>query len=118
MKPTALTTLENAKAALKVKGSTDDALLTQLIERASAWIESQTGRKFKARRYNGTTTPSASAIHPTTSVEDEDYLYFSGYTLDEGGDTIEGGSAYQLPQFPVQANSVLAFALASLSDRA
>src|SRR5215212_8604980 len=114
VKTAALTTLGNLKSALKISTTTDDTLLEKAIDRASDWIESQTNRKLKARKYNG-----SSSTHGTTGVADEDYLYFSGRTLDRGGDTLieEGKGVYHLPQYPVQANSVLAFGLHLLSAR-
>jgi hypothetical protein len=114
----ALTTLANFKEALRVPAATDatnDPIYERFINRATDAIESKTGRKLKARRYN-----NAGSTHPTTTVADEDYLYFSGYTLDKGGDTIRDENGYgvlHLPQWPVQANSVLTFVLAPLSSR-
>src|SRR5436309_1280478 len=84
MKSNALTTLENCKSELSVKGSSKDARLSRLIDSATAWIETQCNRKFVARRYNGTTVPDKTKYHPNTNVLDEDYLYFSGSTLDSG----------------------------------
>jgi hypothetical protein len=119
-KTTSLTTLGNLKSALKIQTTTDDPLLEKAIDRASQWVETQTGRKLKARRYNGLTGGAETlGSHPTTKVPDEDYLYFSGRTLDRGGDTLyeEGHGVYHLPQYPVQSNSVLAFGLHLLSAR-
>jgi hypothetical protein len=57
LSPYALTTLANAKENMRVTSSTDDNLIVNLINQASAKIESITGRKFLARdyrhRYNG-----------------------------------------------------------------
>lgn len=120
VKTTALTSLANLKSALKISTTTDDQLLEKAIDRASDWIESQTNRKLKARKYNGFSGGAATIeTHPTTKVADEDYLYFSGRTLDRGGDTIyeEGHGIYHLPQYPVQANSVLTFGLHVLTTR-
>src|SRR5687768_1206673 len=114
LKSSALTTLGNLKSALKISTTTDDQHLEKAIDRASAWIESQTNRKLKARKYNG-----GSSTHGTTGIADEDYLYFSGRTLDRGGDTLieEGKGVYHLPQYPVQANAVLTFGLHLLFTR-
>src|SRR3954468_24544585 len=97
-KPAALTTLANLKSALKISTTTDDSNLEKLIDRASDWIENQTNRKLKARKYN-----AAGSTHGTTGVADEDYLFFSGNTLDRGGDTLieQGRGVFHLPQYPV-----------------
>lgn len=125
----ALTTLENLKAVLNVSTSdtSEDPYLERLINRASRWVESETERRspdgkygLKARRYNGAAASAPDNLHPTTKVPDENYVYFSGSTKDHGGDTVidEGGyGLFFLPAWPVQANSVLTFQLASLSDR-
>jgi hypothetical protein len=125
----ALTSLENLKASLKITNTTDDAYLEQLINRATWQVEGDARRKseggkygFKARRYNGLTGGAATlGAHPTTLVLDEDYVTFSGSTTDKGGDTLinpdTGLGEYHLPAYPVQANSVLTFALAILSQR-
>ena len=111
----------NLKAALNISTSdtSEDTYLEKLIDRTTDWIEGQTGRKFndnqqggfKARKYNG-----GASTHGTTGVSDEEYIYFSGTTRDEGGDTLfdeqAGVSVFYLPAYPVQANSVLMFALA------
>lgn len=101
-----------------------DNRLERIINRVSDWIEHQTGRKFnetmgglKARRYGSFSAPTQ---HPTTTVPDEDYVYFSGYTKDRGGDVLtdeRGLGVYHLPAYPVQANSVVTFQLAALSER-
>ena len=113
----ALTTLANLKEAVGIASgdTSQNAYLEKVINRTSAWIEKQTGRKLKARHYNG-----GDSTHETTSVSDEDYIYFSGATKDRGGDTIideRGYGVFWLPQWPVQANSVLAFALDPLESR-
>jgi hypothetical protein len=126
-----LTTLPNLKAALKIANTADDAYLEQLIGRASWQVENDAKRKsdsgkygLKARRYNGftggATTPG---VHPTTSVPDEDYVFFSGSTQDRGGDTLADehtGLGYvYLPAYPVQTNAAsgVTFALEVLSSR-
>src|SRR4051794_8144541 len=122
----ALTSLENLKAALKITNTTDDAYLEQLINRATwqvegdARIKSDGGKYgFKARRYNGASASAPNNVHATTSVPDEDYVYFSGATTDKGGDTTvdpdTGLGYFYLPAYPVQANTVLTFALDVLS---
>lgn len=114
---TALTTLTNLKEALEIGASStaSDNYLERIINRASSWIETKVNRKLKARRYNGGTSN-----HGTTVVPDEDYIYFSGYHESKGGDTLideNGFGIFYLPQWPVQANSVLTFVLATLDDR-
>jgi hypothetical protein len=119
-KTTSLTILGNLKSALKISTTTDDQLLEKAIDRASSWIETQTNRKLKARKYNGLTGGAATlGTHGTTGVPDEDYLYFSGRTLDNGGDTLieQYKGVYHLPQYPVQSNSVVTFGLHVLSLR-
>ena len=112
----ALTTLANAKAVLGISVSTYDSLIEQYIDRASAQIETATDRLLKARNYNGNGTNFS-----TTSVTSEDYIYFSGSTMDQGGDTVvtpEGRSVFYLPQFPIQtASPSITFALHVLMDR-
>ena len=111
----ALTTTANFKTAHGVSGSGDDTLIEKIIDRASDWIEQKTNRKLKARRYN-----NGGSTHATTAVADEDYIYFSGTRKRDGGNTIadeRGFGRFYLPQWPVQANSVLTFALDTLDDR-
>lgn len=114
----ALTSLANFKEAIGVPAATDstnDPKYERFINRASDAIENQTGRKLKARHYDG-----GSGTHGTTGVADEDYLYFSGHTLDRGGDTIRDENGYgvlHLPQYPVEANSVVVFKLGVLVGR-
>src|SRR4051812_5240135 len=90
-----LTTLENLKAALRINTTTDDDFLVQLIHRATHWVEQRTNRKgadgkygLKARRYNGAAAAAPNNVHPTTSVPDEDYIYFDGTVLGRGGHTV------------------------------
>lgn len=83
-----------------------------MIDRATDRIERRTGRKLKARNYNGSST-----AFTTTNITSEDYLFFDG---DEQVVNDKGCGEYFLPQFPVQRSSVtgaLAFELAYLSDR-
>lgn len=121
----ALTTLDNLKDMVGIASSdtSKDNHLERCINRATWLIESLTNRKFnngtqgglKARKYNG-----GASTHGTTGVSDEDYIYFSGTTMEWGGDTVldqMGFGLFYLPAFPVQANSVLTFTLASLNDR-
>lgn len=99
---TALTTLEATKRALGVpQGTTsDDGLLTDLINAASRLIEERTGRKLVRRSYNG-----GSSVHSTTQVADEGYYIFSG-------DGVSGEHA--LPNYPVVSSG---FVLESLQSR-
>ncbi|MFK7088680.1 head-tail connector protein [Chromobacterium violaceum] len=46
-----LTTLSNVKAWLNLPGAENDALLTRLIDAASAFIESWCGRRFAVQAY-------------------------------------------------------------------
>src|SRR3954451_24515268 len=116
----ALTTLESLKAALNVSTSdtSEDPYLERLINRASRWVEAETERRtpdgkygLKARRYNGATGTAPNDKHETTTVPDEDYIYFSGYPKDRGGDTVRdpqtGCGVFHLPAWPVQANDVV-----------
>lgn len=127
LSPDALTTLDNLKNAVGVAtaDTSKDNHLERCINRATGVIEDMTGRKFnggtqgglKARKYNG-----ASGSHTTTGITSEDYVYFSGYTRDCGGDTcVENGcGVFHLPAYPVRANDEAqsdAFALAILSTR-
>jgi len=107
----ALVSRDTFKTALGVSGSMDDTLIDSIIDRATAWIQSVTGRKLKARHYK----LDQSAF--TTSVTSEDYLYFDG---DEAVANGKGLGEFYLPQYPVQRSSVasaLAFELAYLSSR-
>jgi hypothetical protein len=126
----ALTSLANLKASLKVTGTSDDAYLEQLINRATSWIEQRTNRKdpdgkygLKARRYNGAAGSAPDNVHPTTSVPDEDFVYFDGTRQGRGGHTIvnpdTGLAEFHLPAFPVQttAASGVAFKLDVLTSR-
>lgn len=47
----ALTNLANAKQYLGITGTGSDALLENLIRRASAWFEARTGRRFLKQTY-------------------------------------------------------------------
>lgn len=115
LEPTALTTLENLKAEIGEKTTANDAVLCRLINRASSWIETQTNRNLKARNYGETDD----GYHSETEIDDEDYLYFSGDKLDDGGDTLceNGRGVFYLPQWPVQSNDQLEFKLESLTSR-
>jgi hypothetical protein len=125
----ALTTLESLKEFLNVTGTDQDGKLERVINRVTWWIEDTTRRKFnngtrgglKARRYNGDTGSAPNNVHTTTKVRDEDYIYFDGTTKDKGGHTLincdTGLAEFHLPAYPVQADSVLTFALAVLSNR-
>lgn len=114
----ALTTLPNAKEKLGVaEAVTDyDNKIERLINQATAEIERLTGRRLKARNYNGSGTAFA-----TTNVTSEDYLHFSGSTQDQGGDTVvneAGHGIFYLPQFPIQTVSPsITFGLHVLEDR-
>jgi hypothetical protein len=93
LSPIALTTLGNLKEELGITTSTDDAKLERLINRASTWIEGETGRKLKARNYNGGT-----GFHEKTGVPDEPYLYFGG----QGAFRDDSGVwEYYFPQYPI-----------------
>src|SRR5438552_3412172 len=97
----ALTTLANLKEFLNVASAdtSKDAALTNVINRTSLWIEDATHRKLKARRYN-----NGGSTHATTGVTDEDYIYFSGWRRNEGGDTVvdpAGYGLFYLPAWPV-----------------
>ena len=126
----ALATLSNLKDLVGVASAdtSKDYHLERCLNRATWVIEHLTGRKFnngtsgglKARRYNGNTATPPANVHGTTGVTDEDYLYFSGATKDQGGDTVideRGYGLYYLPAYPVQANSIVTFVLATLADR-
>jgi len=51
VKTTALTSLVNVKQYLGISSSDDDALLENIINRATDWVESYCDRKFKQRTY-------------------------------------------------------------------
>jgi hypothetical protein len=64
----AYTTIANLKGYLNVTGTTDDALLAMLIDRAQQAIDSYTGRTFEA---------SADATHKfTVGVDTEGYMLY------------------------------------------
>ncbi len=118
--PTDLTTVSDFKQSQNVSGTADDAWIQQLITRSTAWIEGLTSRKFVARQYNGATGTDGTATHPTTRVPDENYVYFDGDpTLIEPNarSPYWGTGLFYLPQYPVQANTVLTFQLAVLQSR-
>lgn len=115
-----LTTLVNLKSALGIASAdtSKDTLLEQYIDRATFDIEGLTGRKLKARNYDGATA------HGTTGVAAEDYLYFDGTTTDKGGDTLvdpdSGLGVFHVPQYPIQKSptaNALTLQLAVLSER-
>jgi hypothetical protein len=125
----ALSTRANLKAAVGIAAAdtSKDDYLDQCIDRATWLIEDMTGRKFnegmngglKARKYNG-----GASTHTTTGVSDEDYIFFSGWTLNRGGDTLRdehtGEGLFYLPAYPVRANAEtgsVIFALAVLNSR-
>jgi hypothetical protein len=123
----ALTTLANLKAEVGIADAdtSQDARLERAINRATWMIENETKRKFnegmqgglKARKYTDITVPGT---YTTTGVANEDYVYFSGSTTEQGGDTLideRGCGVFHLPAYPVQPNSVLAFQLHALSSR-
>lgn len=127
MNTDALTTLANLKSAVGIAtaDTSKDTFLEQCINRATWLIEDATNRKFnngtqgglKARKYNGSS--GTLTLGGSDTIASEDYLYVNGYTTDYGGDTIieNGHGVLYLPAYPVQANSVLTFQLAVLSDR-
>ena len=115
--PEALTTLDNLKERLGITGTSRDNELERLINRATSRIEERTERKLKARRYD-----NGGSTHPTTNIPDEDYIYFSGTTLDKGGDTLveQGCGIFYLPAWPIRADEEegsAAFKLEALSNR-
>jgi hypothetical protein len=123
----ALTTLANLKSVVGIASAdtSKDAYLEMCINRATGLIEEMTNRKsnsglnggLKARRYG---SGFSGSVHPTTAVPDEDYLYFSGMPRNMGGETDTddlGRGVFYLPAYPVQANSVVTFALAVLYGR-
>jgi uncharacterized phiE125 gp8 family phage protein len=50
----ALDTLANVKSALSVSSSTDDAILTQLMDAADSFVEQHTGRSFEGGAFTET----------------------------------------------------------------
>lgn len=115
----ALTTLDTFKemSGIALADTSSDNMLERVINRTTAWIESETGRKLKARNYNGN-----SGTHGTTGVTAEDYIYFDGTTKNCGGDTIIENclGEFHLPQWPIQkspAANALTVELAVLSNR-
>lgn len=102
----ALTTLANLKeeVGIATADTSKDSRLERVINRATRWIEKETGRKLKARNYNGfnATGEGSDFDHRTGSsghtVPSEDFLYFSG------NDAItddQGRGVLHLPVFPV-----------------
>ena len=51
--PEAPTTLANLKESLSITDTSSDNRLTNIINRITIWLETQTNRKLKARNYNG-----------------------------------------------------------------
>ena len=102
VRDSALTTLVNFKSAHGVTTTADDTLIESLIDRASLWIEEQTGRLLKARNYNGYNDTGADFEHKTTGSDDtvasEDYIHFDG---DRGEHDERGFGVMYLPQFPI-----------------
>jgi hypothetical protein len=115
----ALTTLANLKEQIGIAtaDTSKDTQLEKIINRATTWIESQTGRKLKARGYNGIS--GSLTLGGSDTITNEDYIFFSGTRMENGGDTLldATGCYFHIPQYPVQLNSVLPFALAVLSSR-
>ncbi len=111
VKAQALVTRDAFKTAIGVSGTTDDTKIDSIIDRATAWIESKTGRLLKARNYNGAGTAF------TTTVTSEDYLFFDGDSCHRNE---RGFGVLYVPQFPVLKQSVasaLAVELAALTTR-
>lgn len=96
----ALTTLANTKQALGVPSgtTTDDTLITDLINAATKFIQNELGRKLVRRTYNDATT-----AHATTSVPGEERYIFSG----------DGSAAHALPNRPIIATGFVLEELAS-----
>ncbi len=99
----ALTTLSNLKEVLGISSSdtSKDGQIERAINRATAWIESETNRKLKARGYNGAS--GNFTIGGSDTIANEDYIYFNGSTKDRGGDTVvdeRGYGLFYLPAFP------------------
>lgn len=113
--PEALTTLANLKEQLSITDTSSDDKLTNVINRVSVWLESQTNRKLKARNYNGFNAGGGSNFS-TTSITSEDYLYFDGdcEQVDERG---YGVLYLPVPPLRPSVSGALAFQLAVLSDR-
>lgn len=121
----ALTSRTNLKEFLGIAtaDTSKDAALDNVIDRVTLYVEGELNRKLKARKYNGNAAADATLVHATTGVVNEDYVYFSGWKTDRGGDTLRDPAGYglfYLPAFPVrpdaEAGSV-AFALAPLLSR-
>ncbi len=73
----ALTTLSNLKEVLGISSSdtSKDGQIERAINRATAWIESETNRKLKARGYNGAS--GNFTIGGSDTIANEDYIYFN-----------------------------------------
>lgn len=110
LRPEALTTLANLKEQLDITDTSQDSRLEQVINRVTAWLETQTNRKLKARNYNGGGTAFSG-----TTVASEDYLYFDG----RSSDVNERGQGVLYLPVPVVRPSAggSAFELAVLTDR-
>lgn len=120
----ALTTLSRAKSYLGISGSSKDFVLTMIILAVSKFVESYTGRNFKAQTYtqqlyNGKDSPrlwlKAPPIDPGVTVviqgrnssdagddwetlDTDDYLvnYDSGYIERLYGDFVAGEQNYRV----------------------
>ena len=78
----ALTSLANLKAYLGVTGTTDDVILEQCIDRATAIIESYCDRKFKSRTFHEFLMP-----HGDRTVRTEEFPIVSIDTIAFGSQT-------------------------------
>jgi hypothetical protein len=108
----ALTTVANLKEQLEVAtaDTSQDDRLTNVINRISSWLETQTNRKLKARNYGNATAFAG------TNVISEDYLYFDGdcRQVDDRG---RGVLYLPVPVVRPSVTAALDFELAVLTDR-
>ena len=75
----AIDTLANVKAALLVSGSTDDAVLTQLMDAADGFVAEHTGRAFAGGAFTVKGSPGSSK-----TIQELALASFAAHDLPDG----------------------------------